>query len=107
MTGKNDIVTPDGYFQDLKQRLGTIPSRESSPTTFQKLSPYFAYAAALALMVAAGNLVFNSRSDWDSPEEWYRLSYLAQSLDPDGVLEDWDDEESTTNQNTYYYEKDY
>ena len=52
MTKRTDISTPEGYFQNLEERLQAIPSREVKPTVIQRVSPWIAYAASLALLYA-------------------------------------------------------
>ena len=88
MTRKNDISVPEGYFQDLQQRLRTIPSREVKPKVIQIVSPWLAYAASLAVLLAVGNFVFH-RAAATAPEDsqWDYISYLSRSLDPDGQIE--------------------
>ncbi len=88
MKGKNDISIPEGYFQDLQQRLNAIPSREVKPTVIQKVSPWLAYAASLVVLVAVGNFVLGRAAATASEEsQWDYYSYLSQSLDPDGQIE--------------------
>ena len=90
MIRKNDISTPEGYFEDLQRRLSAPVSAEEKPGALQRIAPYFAYAAVLAVAVLAGNLFL--RKSADSPVEetapsWEYVSYLAQSMDPDGLVE--------------------
>ena len=88
MTKRNDISVPNGYFQDLEQRLQGIPSREVKPTVIQRVSPWVAYAASLAVLVAVGNFIFGRAQEQAAEEEgWEYVSYLSQSLDPDGQIE--------------------
>lgn len=88
MTKKNDISTPQGYFDQLQQRLMDLPGREARPTVIQRVSPWLAYAASLAILVAVGNFVLRKAA---APAEedtgWDYVAWLAQSLDPDGVIE--------------------
>ena len=88
MTRKNDISVPEGYFQHLEQRLQAIPTREVKPTVIQRVSPWIAYAASLAVLAAAGNFIFG-RAAARAEEEtgWDYIAYLSQSLDPDGQIE--------------------
>jgi len=88
MTKKNDISAPQGYFDTLQQRLLDIPSREVRPTVIQRVSPWLAYAASLALLVAVGNFVLRKAAapvEEDLSGDY--IAWLAQSLDPDGQLE--------------------
>lgn len=88
MTRKNDISVPEGYFDSLEQRLGMIPSKEVKTTTLQKVSPWIAYAASLAVLVSLANFIFrpSAAGSADEPGLDY-VSYLSRSLDPDGMVE--------------------
>ena len=97
MTKRNPISVPDGYFQNLEKRLQQIPTQEmqsAAPHGVRRLAPYVAYAASLALLVAVGSLIFRKPA---ATEEygWDYVSYLAQSLDPDGLVELKETEELT------------
>ena len=91
MTKRNDISVPEGYFQNLEQRLSRIPDRQQktqAPRGIRVLTPYMAYAASLLLLVAVGNWVFRGTAATENGEiGWDYVSYLAQSLDPDGLVE--------------------
>ncbi|MCR5759942.1 MAG: hypothetical protein K6G39_06285 [Bacteroidales bacterium] len=50
--------TPEGYFQDLQQRLADIPGKKQA-TTFQKFSPYLALAAVFAVAIVVGKVIVN------------------------------------------------
>lgn len=87
MTRKNDISVPEGYFQQLEQRLQTLPQREVKPTVIQRVSPWLAYAASLAVLVGLGNFIFGRAAATEDDNTWDYVSYLSQSLDPDGQIE--------------------
>lgn len=88
MTKRNDISTPQGYFQDLEKRLARIPSQPARTTTFQKVSPWLAYAASLAVLAAVGGFVFRkAAAPIQEDYSWDYISYLSRSLDPDGIIE--------------------
>ena len=87
MTRKNDISTPEGYFRNLEERLRTIPTREVKPTVIQRVSPWIAYAASLAVLAAVGKFIFGHAAAVEEDTEWDYISYLSQSLDPDGQIE--------------------
>lgn len=88
MTKRNDISVPQGYFQNLEQRLSRIPQQEVRPTTFQKVSPWLAYAASLIVLASVGGFIFRKAAQPVQEEySWDYLSYLSQSLDPDGWVE--------------------
>ena len=88
MTKRNDLSVPQGYFQNLEQRLSRIPQQEVRPTTFQKVSPWLAYAASLVVLASVGGFIFRKAAQPVQEEySWDYLSYLSQSLDPDGWVE--------------------
>ena len=89
MTKKNDIFVPEGYFQNLEQKLSRIPQHEVRPSTLQKVSPWIAYAASLVILASVGGFIFRKSAEPVLQEEysWDYLSYLSRSLDPDGMLE--------------------
>lgn len=91
MSRNNDIFTPDGYFEALQQKLQTIPAQaaQKRPAAEVRLMPYLAYAAALALLVSVGLFTFRkTAAPLDEMTESGYMSYLAQSLDPDGFVMD-------------------
>ena len=88
MTKRNDISVPQDYFQNLEQRLSRIPLQEVRPTAFQKVSPWLAYAASLAILAAVGGFVFRkAAAPVQEDYSWDYISYLSRSVDPDGVVE--------------------
>lgn len=87
MTKKTGISVPEGYFSKLETRLQSIPNQEvNKPTVIQKVSPWLAYAASLAILAALGNFIFG-RAAATEEDAWDYYSYLSQSLDPDGQIE--------------------
>ena len=89
MTKKNEISVPEGYFEKLEQSLSRIPRQEVRPTVMQKVSPWLAYAASLAILATLGNFIFrqsSAASAWED-DSWDYISYLSRSLDPDGMIE--------------------
>ena len=94
MTKRSDIQVPEGYFQDLQQRLQAIPSQQAeSPRGIHRLAPYFAYAASIAILALVGSFIIRRTAVDPSQEEtiaqWSYVSYLAQSMDPDCATYDW------------------
>lgn len=85
MTRKNDIITPEGYFGDLQDRLSEIPARQQPVSTVRRIAPYFAYAASLLVAVMLGNAVLNRTAAPAEDDDWTYVSYLADALDPDGA----------------------
>ena len=97
MTKHSDIQVPEGYFQDLQQRLLAIPSEQAqSPRGIHRLAPYFAYAASIAILALAGNFILRKTASTSDQEEtiaqWSYVSYLAQSLDPDCATFEWEED---------------
>ena len=87
MAKRNDISTPENYFQDLQARLQAIPARETRPGVVKVVAPWLAYAASLAVLAAAGNFVFGRAAKAADDSGWDYIAYLSQSLDPDGQIE--------------------
>ena len=48
MSKRNDITTPEGYFENLQQRLSEIPARPVRVSPVHRLAPYAAIAASFA-----------------------------------------------------------
>lgn len=94
MTKSNPISVPDGYFQNLEQRLQQIPAQTAAPRRVHRLAPYLAYAASLALLAVIGNFILRQTAVQEDGG-WDYVSYLAQSLDPDGLVELKETEELT------------
>ncbi|MBP5675922.1 MAG: hypothetical protein J6W94_02785 [Bacteroidales bacterium] len=93
MTRNSDIKVPDGYFQNLQQRLQAIPE-QAAPKERVHLAPYFAYAASIAILALAGTWILRKSTtvqQEESSAEWSYVSYLAQSMDPDGATYQWMD----------------
>ena len=106
MTGKTDISVPEGYFQELREKLEAIPAQGSvAPVPFvRKAAPWLAYAASLVVLAATGNFIL-SRTAAPAEEDtgWDYISYLAQSLDPDGLVEELGETYSLTGEDIYQY----
>lgn len=82
--GKPSMKVPDGYFDSLKSRLETIPSRESSRRLdWGKVRPYLALAASFAAVLIIGNSVLRHTvsRDTDSFESSYveMISFTSPS----------------------------
>lgn len=89
MSKRTDISTPEGYFDSLQSRLSEIPRQEerasSAPTGIRRLAPYMAFAASIAVAVMLGNAILQRTAIPAEDDGWTYLSYLSQSLDPDGA----------------------
>ena len=99
MTKKSDISTPEGYFEDLQQRLKAIPAAVPArePSKVRRFAPYLAYAASLALLVAVGNFILRKSTTPAVAEDpyWDYIAYLSDALDPDGYWEDYPEQEAS------------
>ena len=88
MNKRNDISTPEGYFENLQQRLSEIPARPARVSTVRRLAPYVAVAASFLLIVMAGNFILGRTAAPAADDTWTYVSYLADALDPDGAFPD-------------------
>lgn len=77
----NPISVPEGYFQDLQQRLGAIPAAVGQQRTpvLRRVLPYLTLAACFLVAVFAGNFLLGkaARSKRISDEDI--VSYLITS----------------------------
>ena len=85
MSKRNDISTPEGYFEGLQQRLSEIPARPVRVSPVRRMAPYAAIAASMLLAVMLGNAILRKTAVPEEDDGWTYLSYLASALDPDGV----------------------
>ena len=84
---QNPHITPEGYFNDLKTRLQDIPFEQEMPTTWQRIRPHLAMAAAFIAIVTAGSAILRNTagnpavevSDLDSQ---YELAGLVRTTSP-------------------------
>ena len=98
MSKRNDIFTPEGYFENLQSRLSEIPAaRPARVSTVHRLAPYVAIAASFLVIVMIGNFVLGRTAAPAEDDTWTYVSYLADALDPDGATlydtyDYWDEE---------------
>jgi len=97
MSKRNDISTPEGYFEGLQQRLSEIPARPERVSPVHRLAPYVAFAASIAIAVVLGNAILRQTATPAPVDDgWTYVSYLTDSMDPDGVDlvdgSDWEEE---------------
>ena len=86
MSKRNDITTPEGYFENLQQRLSEIPARPVRVSPVHRLAPYAAIAASFLVAVLLGNSILRHTAPAPAEDDtWTYVSYLADALDPDGV----------------------
>ena len=88
MSKRNDITTPEGYFENLQMRLSEIPARQQPArvSTIHRLAPYVAIAASFLAVVLMGNAILNRTAAPAEDDTWSYVSYLADALDPDGAV---------------------
>ena len=84
MSKRNDIITPEGYFENLQNRLSEIPARPARVSTVHRLAPYLAIAASFLAIVLVGNAILDKTAAPVEDDTWTYVSYLASALDPDG-----------------------
>ena len=85
MSKRNDIITPEGYFENLQNRLSEIPARPARVSTVRRLAPYVAIAASFLVVVMIGNFILGKTAAAPAEDDtWTYVSYLADALDPDG-----------------------
>lgn len=96
MTRKSDISTPEGYFENLQERLSAIPRKQevSKPAaTIRRFTPYLAYAASLLILLSVGTFVLRKTTVAPEVQQaqedpyWDYYAYLSGALDPDGYFE--------------------
>ncbi len=86
MSKRNDITTPEGYFENLQQRLSEIPARPVRVSPVHRLAPYAAIAASFLVAVLLGNSILRHTAPAPAEDDtWTYVSYLADALDPDGA----------------------
>ena len=96
MSKRNDISTPEGYFEDLRMRLSEIPARPARVSPIRRLAPYAAIAASFLVAVMLGNFILGRTASPSADDDtWTYVSYLADALDPDGaalvdMYDEWD-----------------
>ena len=86
MSTRTDITTPEGYFENLQQRLSEIPARPVRVSPVHRLAPYAAIAASFLVAVLLGNSILRHTAPAPAEDDtWTYVSYLADALDPDGA----------------------
>ncbi len=86
MSKRNDITTPEGYFENLQQRLSEIPARPVRVSPVHRLAPYAAIAASFLVAVLLGNSILRHTAPAPAEDDtWPYVSYLADALVPDGA----------------------
>ena len=74
--GKASYRVPEGYFDDLKSRLESIPEgRTVSPGLWMKAKPFLALAASFAAILVIGTAVLRTTSKTQSSDWLNEISY--------------------------------
>ena len=96
MTKKSDIRVPEGYFENLQERLLERTGPVRRPFV-QRITPYLAYAAMLALAVVAGTAILRMTTAPAGEDLAYGeyMNYLAMSMDSDGAVYSFEDQDLT------------
>lgn len=93
---------PDGYFDNLRARLDSIPSAQRGveadtpetvvvmPSLWTRVRPYIAMAAAFLILVTAGTAILKTTSGriTVSDEEYIQLASLLPVTDPYAIYYD-------------------
>ena len=82
MIRKNDILVPDGYFEDLQGRLSGIPAARAAaeaPHGVRRFAPYAAIAASMLLAVTVGNWILRRTAVRDVQGD-YESMLIAEAL---------------------------
>ena len=71
--GKDRPNVPEGYFDDLKARLNSIPveSATAHPGPWSRVRPYLALAASFAAIVLIGNAILKDTTKSQSADQFY------------------------------------
>ena len=89
MTRKNDISVPEGYFENLQQRLSAIGRTESPAEkvgVVRRFVPYVAVAASMLIAVTVGNWILSRTAVRDTQGN-YESMLIAEAgplYGPDG-----------------------
>ena len=89
--GKDRPSVPEGYFDDLKARLNSIP-RESAvrPGPWSRVRPYLALAASFAAIMFVGNAILKDTTKSQPADQFFGEESYADiiSITNPGILYD-------------------
>ena len=71
---------PEGYANNLQQRLEAIPDRAKGPSSWQKFSPYMALAAVFAAAFVIGGALLRNTVSRSSASEEIVAYYMDSDL---------------------------
>ena len=108
MTRKNDISVPEGYFENLQQRLSAIGRTESPAEkvgVVRRFVPYVAVAASMLIAVTVGNWILSRTAvrDTQSNYESMLIAEAGPLYGPDGYSFLDDEEEDITDDDIVNY----
>lgn len=102
-SGKAGFKVPEGYFEGLKARLGSIPEQRTVSAPVLRMKPYLALAASFAAILIAGNVVLRSTAERFPADDLYEeLGYVSllqadEYLQSDTARQDTISEEDVIN----------
>lgn len=108
MTRKNDILVPEGYFENLQERLSSIGRTETSPAEMKvvrRIMPYIAVAASMLIAVTVGNWILSRTvvRDMQGDYESMLIAEASPLYGPDGSSFLDDELEDITNEDIVNY----
>ena len=108
MTRKNDILVPEGYFENLQERLSSIGRTETSPAetkVVRRIMPYIAVAASMLIAVTVGNWILSRTAirDMQGDYESMLIAEASPLYGPDGSSFLDDELEDITNEDIVNY----
>lgn len=97
--GKPSYRVPEGYFEDLGERLRRIPSEQTSQEAgpWMRFKPYLALAACFAIALAIGTAILKKTASGPSPDQLFNETVFADMVSvpqPDLYLQALYDEEN-------------
>lgn len=83
MMVKKDILVPEGYFEDLKERLSALPYSYSSKNNTFSFRPYIAFVASIVILVVLGNFILGRTATPDTQGEYESMliAELSSGID--------------------------
>ena len=98
-TGKAAFKVPEGYFEELKARLDTIPAMNQTISPMQRMKPYLALAACFLAILMIGNAILSGTAEKGAASEFAYISLLQTNeyLHADGAEQDTISNEDVVN----------
>lgn len=83
MMVKKDILAPEGYFEELKERLSALPYSYSSKNNSFSFRPYLAFVASIVVLVVLGNFILGRTATPDVQGEYESMliAELSRGID--------------------------